>query len=156
MKKVFLFAAMFVASAIMFTACGGGEATTTDDAAATEEVAADEATPAEEAPAEEAPAEETATVDIATLGDAAHGEEVYNQVCMACHATAVAGAAKLDDVARWEATAAKGFETVKGNTINGFTGENGVMPPKGGRTDLTDQDMVDAIAYMFQTAGVNF
>jgi cytochrome c5 len=151
MKKVFLFAAMFVASAIMFTACGGGEASTTDETVATEEVATDEA-----APAKEAPAEEPAAVDIATLGDAVHGEEVYNQVCMACHATGVAGAAKLDDLARWEATAAKGFETVKGHTIDGFTGEFGVMPPKGGRVDLTDQDMVDAIAYMFQTAGVNF
>ena len=143
MKKVYLFAAMFAFSAITLTSCGGGET------AATEPEVAPETTVVEETPAE-------AAASIATLGDAAKGETVYNQVCMACHTSGVAGAAKLDDKARWEATATKGFDVVKANTINGFTGEHGVMPPKGGRVDLTDQDMVDAIAYMFKTAGVDF
>jgi cytochrome c5 len=143
MKKVYLFAAMFAFTAITLTSCGGGEATTPET-----EVA--------DTVAVEPAAETPAAVSIATLGDATKGEAVYNQVCMACHATGVAGAAKLDDKPRWEASAAKGFDVVKTNIIGGFTGEHGVMPPKGGRVDMADQDMIDALAYMFKASGVDF
>lgn len=141
MKKVYLFAAMLAFSALTLTSCGGGETTTPTE-------------PEAEPMVEETPAIEETPATI-VLGDATHGEEIYNQVCMACHATGVAGAAKLDDIARWEASAAKGSETLKSNIIIGFTGEHGVMPAKGGRVDLTDEDMVDAMTYMFKTAGVD-
>ncbi|MBN2747412.1 MAG: cytochrome c5 family protein [Bacteroidales bacterium] len=141
MKKVYLFAAALIFGTMVMTSCGG------ETTPATEPEVAQEATPAETvAPAEEAP--------VAVLGDAVKGEEVYKQVCMACHDAGIAGAAKLTDKARWETSAAQGFETVKKHTIEGYTGANGVMPPKGGRVDLTDEDMVNAITYIFQTAGV--
>lgn len=162
MKKVFLFLAIFVASAMIMTSCGGSEtaATEGEDAAAVEETteattdeATDEATEAvtEEATTEEATTEEAAAV---ALGDATHGAEVYNTACTACHGAGIAGAAKLDDKAAWEASAANGLATVYDHAINGFTGDKGMMPAKGGNASLTDQDVHDAVTYMFEQAGV--
>jgi cytochrome c5 len=166
MKKVFLFLAMFAVSAMIMVSCGGnGDNAATDNEATTDQTAVDEgeATPVDEA----APATDEATTDEATtdeaatdegegvtLGDAAHGKEIYDASCMACHATGAAGAAKLDDKARWEATAAQGLATVYDHAINGFTGEHGPMPAKGGNANLSDQDIHDAVAYMFKEAGV--
>jgi len=76
-------------------------------------------------------------------------------MCQACHVAAVAGAAKLEDNARWELTAAKGLETINANAINGYTGEFGVMPAKGGMATFTDEEVKDAVAYMLSEAGVS-
>ena len=165
MKKVFLFLAMFAVSAMIMVSCGGnGDAAATDNEATTDQTAVDEgeATPVdeevvtEEVVTEEVTAEEATTDEGEglTLGDAAHGKEIYDASCMACHATGAAGAAKLDDKARWEATAAQGLATVYDHAINGFTGEHGPMPAKGGNANLSDQDIYDAVAYMFKEAGV--
>jgi cytochrome c5 len=32
--------------------------------------------------------------------------------------------------------------------INGFQGQSGVMPPKGGRMDLSDEQVLAAMEYM--------
>ena len=154
MKKVLLFAMLFVASMVVMTSCGGGETTTADTPEATEQENNQDATADADATADQTEAE--APVDIFTIANAEAGAEVYNNVCMACHNAGIAGAAKLNDKARWEASAAKGFETIKDHTLNGFTGEHGVMPAKGGRVDLTEEDMLNAIAYIFKEAGVNF
>ena len=156
MKKIFLFLALFAASAMIMTSCGGSESAQPAEGEATE-VNEGEATEATEATEETTEATEEATTEDAetvTLGDATHGAEVYTQACLVCHATGVAGAAKLDDKARWETTAALGLATVYDHAIIGFTGDYGVMPAKGGHTDLSDQDIHDAVAYMFEQAGV--
>ena len=148
MKKVFLFLALFAASTMIMTSCGESENAQPAEGEATEEVA-------EEAPvAEETVVTEEATTEGVALGDATHGAEIYTSACLACHGTGIAGAAKLDDKARWEATAALGLATVYDHSINGFTGENGIMPAKGGTATLTDQDVHDAVTYMFEQAGV--
>lgn len=147
MKRLFSMSALVVATALFFASCGGNEAVQTEDAP---EVNSEEAvvTPEVEPVAEEVPEAEIAVFDIEA------GKAIYDTKCMACHMTGAAGAAKLDDLAAWEASAAKGLETLYKNSIEGFTGEKGVMPPKGGFVDLTDEDMHNAIAYMMQTAGV--
>ena len=161
MKKIFLFLALFAASAMIMTSCGGSETTQPAEGEATE-VNEGEATEVNEGEATEATEENTEATEEATtddaeaavLGDATHGADVYTQACLACHGAGIAGAAKLDDKARWEATASAGLTTVYDHAINGFTGDNGMMPPKGGRADLSDQDVYDAVAYMFEQAGV--
>jgi cytochrome c5 len=158
MKRLFTMSAFVVATALFFASCGGNEAAKTDEAAApaaTEETAApaEEAAPAEAAPAEEA-AEATAEEATETSANLENGKAVYDKACGVCHNAGVAGAAKLDDKARWEATAAKGLETVDANAINGYTGEHGSMPAKGGQAALSDDDVKDAVAYMLHTAGV--
>jgi len=83
-----------------------------------------------------------------------NGKAIYNKVCIACHMSGVAGAAKLTDKSRWEASAAKGKATLHKHVINGFTGEHGAMPAKGTCTTCSDQDLFDAMSYILGQAGV--
>jgi cytochrome c5 len=76
------------------------------------------------------------------------GEEVYNSACVACHGAGVAGAPKVGDAAAWGPRIAKGADTLHKNAIQGFQGQAGFMPPKGGRTDLSDKSIINAVDYM--------
>lgn len=71
------------------------------------------------------------------------GEMLYTQVCSSCHISGAAGAPQL--VAdQWTDRLTKGEEQLHINAINGI----GVMPAKGGRTDLTDEQVIAAVDYM--------
>jgi len=76
------------------------------------------------------------------------GDEVYKQVCAMCHDAGVAFAPKLGDKAAWATRIAQGSETLNKHAIEGFQGKAGFMPPKGGRIDLTDQSVMNAVEYM--------
>lgn len=76
------------------------------------------------------------------------GETVYNQACVACHGAGIAGAPKLGDKAAWAARIAQGMDTLQVHSLQGYQGKAGYMPPKGGRTDLSDQSVINAIDYM--------
>jgi cytochrome c5 len=76
------------------------------------------------------------------------GEEVYNSACVACHGAGVAGAPKFGDAAAWGPRVAKGADTLHKNAIEGFQGQSGFMPPKGGRADLSDKSIINAVDYM--------
>jgi cytochrome c5 len=74
------------------------------------------------------------------------GEQVYNTVCTACHAAGVAGAPQPGSDALKERLAGKGLDGLKSSVINGLN----VMPPRGGRPDLTDEQIQAAIDFMLQ------
>ena len=76
------------------------------------------------------------------------GETVYGQACVACHGAGIAGAPKFGDAAAWAPRIAQGPDTLHKHAIEGFQGKNGLMPPKGGRTDLSDQSVINAVDYM--------
>ncbi|MGH8507746.1 MAG: c-type cytochrome [Gammaproteobacteria bacterium] len=76
------------------------------------------------------------------------GKAVYDGSCFACHTSGLAGAPKLGDKAAWEPRIAQGMETLVAHAIQGFQGPGGMMPPKGGRDDLTDADVKAAVIYM--------
>ncbi|HEX7048200.1 MAG TPA: c-type cytochrome [Gammaproteobacteria bacterium] len=76
------------------------------------------------------------------------GQAVYDQACFACHGTGAAGAPKMGDAAAWADRIAKGIEILHQHAIEGFSGETGIMPPKGGRTDLSDAQVKTAVDYM--------
>ena len=80
------------------------------------------------------------------------GEEVYKQVCTACHGAAVAGAPKTGDKAAWAPRIAQGVATLNKHALEGFQGKAGYMPPKGGRTDLSDQSVMNAVEYLVSQA----
>lgn len=92
-----------------------------------------------------APAQPTQTV--AAAADLP-GEEVYNMACVACHGAGVAGAPKLGDSAAWGPRIAQGDQTLYQHAIEGFQGNSGFMPAKGGRVDLSDQSVRNAVDYM--------
>jgi len=91
-----------------------------------------------------APAEATPAVAAEDLP----GETVYNQACVACHGAGIAGAPKLGDKAAWGPRIAQGADTLHKHAIEGFQGKAGLMPPKGGRTDLSDQSVINAVDYI--------
>lgn len=80
------------------------------------------------------------------------GETTYKTVCFACHGTGAAGAPKIGDEAAWKSRIAQGKATLYKHALHGFTGKKGVMPPKGGRTDLSDADVKAAVDYMVSKA----
>jgi cytochrome c5 len=83
-----------------------------------------------------------------------NGKVVYDKVCVACHMTGVAGAAALSNKERWDVSAAKGLETLRGIVLKGNQGEHGVMPERGSCTDCSDHDLFDALGYILHEAGV--
>ncbi len=93
-----------------------------------------------------APTIETAA-EPAPVAAALTGPQVYNAACNACHGAGIGGAPVLGDTAAWTARIAKGDDVLGQNALNGFT-DIGYMPPKGGRIDLSDQEILDAVTYM--------
>lgn len=76
------------------------------------------------------------------------GEQVYNTACFACHGTGVGGAPKLGDSAAWKSRLAQGAATMNKHAIEGFQGQTGVMPAKGGRVDLSDDEIIAAVKFL--------
>ena len=74
----------------------------------------------------------------------ADSQSTYQQACFACHGTGAAGAPKLGDKAAWASRIAQGADAMYATAIKG----KGAMPPKGGRTDLSDAAVKAAVDYM--------
>lgn len=77
------------------------------------------------------------------------GPQVYNAACNVCHGSGVGGAPIVGDTAEWAPRIAQGSDLLYDHAINGFQGD-AVTPmlPKGGRVDLSDQEVRDAVDYM--------
>ena len=81
------------------------------------------------------------------------GKATYGKVCFACHAQGIAGAPKFGDVAAWESRVAQGRDTLLQHALNGFTGQAGMMPARGGNPALTDAEVGAAVDYMMGAVG---
>ncbi len=88
------------------------------------------------------------TIEQPDVDAAISGEEGYKKTCFACHNTGVTGAPKIDDKADWAPRIAKGIDSLYFNAINGYKGTKGVMPPKGGNTSLSDEEVKQIVDYM--------
>ncbi|MFA5353429.1 MAG: c-type cytochrome [Thermodesulfovibrionales bacterium] len=77
------------------------------------------------------------------------GEDVYKEVCSACHGTGMAGAPKFGDKGVWAPLIAEGQHVVTAHAWGGVRG----MPPRGGRPDLSLEEFARAAAYMARAAG---
>ena len=84
------------------------------------------------------------------------GEQVYAQVCKTCHEAGLAGAPKIGDKAAWAPRIAEGEKTLLQHAVGGFQGKTGVMPPKGGNADLTDDEVHRAVVYLANQAGAGW
>ena len=76
------------------------------------------------------------------------GTQLFEQACKACHGPGLAGAPKAGDHAAWAPRIAKGKDTLYEHAIKGFTGTAGMMPPKGGRVDVPDDLVKQAVDHM--------
>jgi cytochrome c5 len=82
------------------------------------------------------------------------GEQVYQAVCSACHATGAAGAPKFGNSGDWAPRIAQGYDTLWHTALTG----KGAMPPRGGTSpdDYSDYEIGLAVAYMANHGGANF
>lgn len=74
------------------------------------------------------------------------GREIYDSICSACHApeNVMVSSPKAGDSIEWEKRLRKGLETLTDNALNGI----GAMPPKGGASELSREQLRQAIRYM--------
>ncbi len=87
-----------------------------------------------------------------TQGAGKTGEQVVNEICIACHGVGALGAPKIGDSGAWGPRISQGYETLVKHAIAGIRS----MPPRGGAADLTDDEVAGAVAYMANKAGANF
>ena len=73
------------------------------------------------------------------------GKEVVEAVCAECHATGVKGAPRIGERAEWSARLSHGL----GSAVNAAIRGHGGMPARGGKAELTDNEVRSAIIYMF-------
>ena len=88
----------------------------------------------------------TVQTAAAQAAETRSGAEVYDMVCHVCHSTGVLNSPKLGDAPAWSARLAKGTEALYASSINGLN----QMPPKGGRPDLSDDEIRLAVDYMLE------
>ncbi|MEJ1966249.1 MAG: c-type cytochrome [Gammaproteobacteria bacterium] len=77
-----------------------------------------------------------------------NGDELYEQACKACHGAGIAGAPKAGDGAAWGPRIAKGKTILYDHALHGFTGTAGMMPAKGGRVDVSDDLVKQAVDHI--------
>ncbi|MDZ7595246.1 MAG: c-type cytochrome [Thiobacillus sp.] len=120
-----------VSLAVLLGACGKQEP------AAPEASAPPPAMPEAAAPAAE---------PVAVAND--QGKKVYGNACSMCHAVGAAGAPKPGDLADWAPRIAQGMDVLYQHSIEGYTGAKGVMPPRGGFANLSDDEVKASVDYM--------
>jgi cytochrome c len=97
----------------------------------------------------------SSTDSTALEGDASHGEELFNQTCIACHGPGGIGIENLGkDMTTSEFISSQSdselLDFIKvGRPIGDPANTTGVdMPPKGGNPAFSDSDLADIIAYI--------
>lgn len=71
------------------------------------------------------------------------GQLIYERACGTCHEVGAAGAPQLMASA-WESRLDQGRDVLVDHAINGI----GTMPAKGGRADLSDEQVAASVDYM--------
>jgi len=93
---------------------------------------------------EEPPATEPESPQVA-FGGSLDGEMIYNNACQACHMAGAAGAPQLV-AEQWQGRIEQGVDTLVSHAINGYN----AMPAKGGRMDLSDEQVRVSVEYMLE------
>lgn len=96
----------------------------------------------------EPPAVEAPAVEETTTAASGPGETIVNQVCATCHGSGLMSSPKLGNAGDWSPRIEKGIDTLYDHALNGFN----MMPARGGRPDLSDDDVKAAVDYMVSQA----
>lgn len=152
-----LYLVLLLSVAILISACGGEAASeappanTPADAA----LAQDQAPDSSAEQAEQATESESEPADQAAAGDVAHGEELFQGTCTACHGPSGEGVEGLgSDLTTSEFVAGQSeaelveFLKVGRDTSDPMNTSGVAMPPKGGNPALTEGDLQDIAAYV--------
>lgn len=141
---------VLLALCVAATACGkndnppaaGGNAAAPSGTTATQAAAPAPTAPPVAAPAIAADATTTASADDKI------GQGVFNKTCALCHAAGVAGAPMPGNKDEWASRIAQGVDVLYKHAMEGYTGSKGMMPPRGGNTALSDDEIKAAVDYM--------
>lgn len=88
--------------------------------------------------------------------DMVRGQEIYQQTCVACHGADGRGALPgAPDFTSKSGPMAKDDALLLQNVIDGFQSPGSLMamPPKGGNSDLTEEDIKVVIQYIREKYG---
>lgn len=83
------------------------------------------------------------TTVAAAFDGSLDGQLIYDRACGTCHESG-AGGAPLMIASAWAGRVEQGMDQLVANAISGI----GAMPPRGGRRDLTDEQIEISVAYM--------
>lgn len=75
--------------------------------------------------------------------DLEKAEAIVKANCKVCHASGINGAPIIGNKKMWSPRTAKGKEALVANAISGV----GLMPPKGGKDKLSDEEIALAVEY---------
>ncbi|EED32280.1 cytochrome c, class I [gamma proteobacterium NOR5-3] len=78
------------------------------------------------------------------------GNGVYERHCALCHADGIGGAPAIGDTSAWSARIEQGLDVLYRHAIEGYSGEDGIMPPKGGFVNLSDSEVGLAVDYIVE------
>lgn len=76
--------------------------------------------------------------------DLTAGEALVKKNCLVCHAQGINGAPIIGNAKMWGPRIKKGQDVLVQSATNGF----GLMPAKGGKVELTDEEIALAVNYM--------
>ncbi|MBE0439908.1 MAG: cytochrome c5 family protein [Gammaproteobacteria bacterium] len=114
----------------------------------TEEAIQERIKPVAEVYVGEAPVVEVAAAEETAADSSSVGEKIVSQVCAMCHASGMMNSPKLGSASDWAPRIEKGVDTLYANAINGLN----MMPARGGRPDLSDDDVKAAVDHMLELA----
>lgn len=80
-------------------------------------------------------------------GGTLDGSVIYQQLCGACHQNG-AGGAPAPNKDAWAPRIAQGLDTLVKHAIEGYQGQAGIMPARGGNPSLTDEQVRATVEYM--------
>jgi cytochrome c5 len=83
-------------------------------------------------------------------GGTTDGKTIFDNICHACHEAGIAGAPKVGDASAWKPRISKGLATLVSHAVDGFQGNTGVMPPKGGNPALSEAQVKAAVQWMIE------
>lgn len=76
------------------------------------------------------------------------GKQVFEGTCIACHGLGINGAPIFGNKIQWGKRTPQGIPTLVEHATNGY----GLMPTKGGNTDLSTEEITAAVTYMVENS----
>ena len=90
------------------------------------------------------------TDPVSTATETQNGRRVYNTACIVCHGAGIAGAPKTGNKNAWISRIAQGPDLLIKRSIQGYRGKIGYMPPRGGNSHLSDEEVAAAVLFMVE------
>lgn len=94
-------------------------------------------------------AAKAAAASQVAYGGTLDGAVIYDNLCAGCHKSGAGGAPVLT-AAGFGTRKGKGADTLHKHAIEGFQGEAGMMPAKGGNPALTDDQVKASVDWMLE------